>query len=264
MPQDSQFTQMSQAAPYQQPALKSKDAAKNLLPITIILGILAAASIGTNIYAFIQNDNKDAEISRLSSQLDKDQTPNNIQAETLLSVPGNLLLSSHQCLNSDESLIYNPVVSTNDGIVQVVWDTSNNSGHVSVRWQDVGYYGLESEKDRTDYDIDIKPFDSNTKVTDVYIQTIGVDSTYATIFYLMEDGTVEYTPLLKALKEGEFRSYGKLDGVEGVVKLYSIGFSLKDFPTGGGITVVAQRADGNFYDLRQLIINTNNYPNILQ
>ena len=33
----------------------------------------------------------------------------------------------------------------------------------------------------------------------------------------MEDGTVEYMPLAYAIKNNDFRSYGKLEGVENVV-----------------------------------------------
>ena len=79
-------------------------------------------------------------------------------------------------------------------------------------------------------------------------------------FYLMEDGTVEYNPILKEVSgprdnklvlHDKFESQGKVSGVNGVVKLYT---ALADTGyTGGGRTTLAAKADGSFYDLGPLL-----------
>ena len=73
--------------------------------------------------------------------------------------------------------------------------------------------------------IDTKTFDK--KISQVLIDGSGQDATNSAILYLMEDGTVEYVPILKELKTnwGQpdktkiFNSYGKLNGISEVTSL---------------------------------------------
>lgn len=66
------------------------------------------------------------------------------------------------------------------------------------------------------------------------------------LLLLMRDGTVEYMPVLEALESGEMRMYGKADGVSEVIRLINVHVS---GGIGGGLTVLAQKANGEFYDL---------------
>ena len=77
----------------------------------------------------------------------------------------------------------------------------------------------------------------------------------ATIIFLMEDGSVEYIPLYKALETNDVRSYGKLEGVEDIVKLYNVSAIPKNSPIGARTTLLAQKADGTFYDLSQILFD---------
>ncbi len=89
------------------------------------------------------------------------------------------------------------------------------------------------------------------EVQDIYLGGFGQDSTGIMIFYLMKDGTVEYTPLKKAVQQNNFISYGTIVGVENIVKFYNASFSQGQ--TGNGMTVLAQKMDGTFYDLQDII-----------
>lgn len=87
------------------------------------------------------------------------------------------------------------------------------------------------------------------KIVEVIIGGVGQDASGDTIYFLMEDGTVEYIPIVKELtgdnwRHGKqtFNSYGKVDGVEGVV-------SLVQANAGSHVTVLGKKADGSFYDL---------------
>ena len=86
-------------------------------------------------------------------------------------------------------------------------------------------------------------------VVDVVIGEFGQVPIDATILMLMDNGTVEYIPVRKALNEG-FHSFGKIKGVEDVVRLRVVEES--DSCTGGRDTI-AQKANGDFYELYTLM-----------
>ena len=102
-------------------------------------------------------------------------------------------------------------------------------------------------------------FDS--KISAVEVFALGQGVVYDTAFILMEDGNVEYIPLAYVVKNNEIRSYGKIAGVENVVRFIMAESRPKDDPVGGGITVLGQRDDGKFYDLGHLVQLNKDYYN---
>ena len=103
--------------------------------------------------------------------------------------------------------------------------------------------GWFSGADTTIYEIiDTKSFDK--KITQVLIDGSGQDVSSMAILYLMEDGTVEYVPLLKDINDNwgqqdntkKVNSYGKLEGVSDIVSLISA-------EADGYHTVLARKAD---------------------
>ena len=97
------------------------------------------------------------------------------------------------------------------------------------------------------------------RVIDVFDGTIGQDIYGETLIFLMEDGSIEYLPVRYALYRGTVQSYGKLDNVEGIVKLYSVFARGKGDVTGGGMSILAQKLDGTYYDLASILSATGNY-----
>jgi len=97
------------------------------------------------------------------------------------------------------------------------------------------------------------------KVIDVHAGGLSQDIGTITIIFLMEDGTLEYIPLYKALQLHNVQSYGSVANVDGIIKLYSAGAFPKDSPLGGSFTILAQKADGTYYDLRPILMATGNY-----
>ena len=83
-----------------------------------------------------------------------------------------------------------------------------------------------------------------------------------TIFFLMEDGTVEYIPLYYALKNNDIRSYGAINEVSDVVNLISVAAQPKDSPVGGHLSVLALKADGTYYDLLGYLAKTSYYDDL--
>ena len=95
-------------------------------------------------------------------------------------------------------------------------------------------------------------------VEDIVYAGFGQDATYETILYLLNDGTVEYTPLLKAAEDNNIKSYGKLGNLKDIVKFYKVTAS-PDSDFGSGQSYLAQSKDGSLYDLYPIIQSTNNY-----
>ena len=104
----------------------------------------------------------------------------------------------------------------------------------------------------------------------------GQDITSATLYYLMEDGTVEYTKIFTRNFDSKgtlyfninytyekdsdgkitgehFESQGKVPGVKDVVKIYGVGAVYDDGSDGpkigGYATTIGATRDGSFYDL---------------
>ena len=116
----------------------------------------------------------------------------------------------------------------------------------------------------------------NGKVKSGFIGGNGQDYTGTVLYYLLEDGTVEYTRLY-AKKQDNYGNYyyvvnnsydeqdgrivgdyyknqGKISGVQNVIKLYTVNASVER--GGGYVTTIAATKDGSFYDLGH-ILNSN-------
>ncbi len=106
--------------------------------------------------------------------------------------------------------------------------------------------------------IDTKTFDK--KISQVLIDGSGQDATNSTILYLMEDGTVEYVPILKEINTNwqqpdntkKFNSYGKLNNISDIV-------SLIPAEAPGYHTVLARKADGTVINLAETFKETGNF-----
>ena len=92
------------------------------------------------------------------------------------------------------------------------------------------------------------------KIVDVFFGGMGQDSSGDTLFILLEDGTVEYIPIVHMFNHAQDGpiSYGKIAGVSDVAK-----FTLSN--TSGGVTTLAIKNDGTFYDLWYSLKDTGNY-----
>ena len=114
---------------------------------------------------------------------------------------------------------------------------------------------------------EIKPLDLNKcingQIKDVYVGITGQDAMGITLFYLMEDGTVEYTPMfnfktdsqgnsyyeMNYKTENSFTSSGKINTVTDVIKIYTVSATNGT----GWSTTIGAKKDGSFYDLGSLI-----------
>ena len=117
----------------------------------------------------------------------------------------------------------------------------------------------------------VKGFTKNIKST--FIGDLGQSYNGITLFFIMEDGSVEYTKMFKQAENnntdgsiyyvlnntildnneyaGEFISSGTLSGVNGIIKLYNVDTYSQN--ASGYRTVIGATKDGSFYDLGSII-----------
>lgn len=129
---------------------------------------------------------------------------------------------------------------------------SQSVAYLDVNWDTVkAMYALDGlNKSGIENNLVVGNIDAS-RITDVAVSGFGQAVGYEAVLFLMDDGTVEYIPLMKALRDGAIRSYGKLDGVEGIVKFYKNNAGV--WSCYGIRDVYAQRADGKYYSIGLLM-----------
>ena len=111
-------------------------------------------------------------------------------------------------------------------------------------------------------DLKVKGLSSNPKKG--YLGELGQSPVSYTIFYLLEDGTVQYHPLFKKEKDASGNSYydmninyennyryftiqGTVPKAKNIIKLYNVDYHQKN--STGARTTIGATKDGSFYDL---------------
>ena len=177
-----------------------------------------------------------------------------------------------KCINN-KSAVFDGINSQTDMGVEIV--TTSDKANIKIDWPRFGPNSFASSW--SDDSIEYKVDKLSKKVKSGFVGGIGQDITSTTLFYLMEDGTVEYTELYKTNKDVSgnsywsinysyatvdgkisstyFESQGKVKNVEGVVNLYATTACGKD-GIGCHTTVIGVKNDGSFYDLGYEIVNS--------
>lgn len=251
---------------------KSQKPKNKLLPIVIILAILTLAGLGTSIYFGIQSSSQASEISNLKTELDSQkghqnqpsttptpETPDNENNENNLSqilaqIPKNLIIKS-------DDIAYSTGASYRDNTVIAMsyrWSFYGNNGLITIYWDTLEENFNPNHKTGTEEITDFGPTEG--QVIDVIFGRFGNGIGDETILFLMSDGTIEYVPYYLALKENNFRSRGKLEGINDIIRLLYVNAHPTSSPVGGYVTVLAQRADGTLYDLSSTISSLNLTP----
>jgi len=262
-PIDSAQPQSQKPQPQKSPKPKNK-----LLPVVIILAILTLAGLGTSIYFGIHSSNQASEISDLKSELDSQKpsdqpsTPENPEnpddpndntndvSQILAQVPGNLVIKSND-------IAYSIGVSyTNSDMYAMSyrWSFYDNNGIMTIYWDNLADNFNPNNKTGAEEITAFGPAEG--QVIDVVFGHFGNGSGNEAILFLMNDGTIEYVPYYLALKENNFRSRGKLENINGIIRLLDVNASNPN-GVGGYRTVLAQRADGALYDLSSTINDLN-------
>lgn len=262
LPSDPNIPPTSTPTPQKPQPQKSQKSKNKLLPVVIILAVLTLAGLGTSIYFGIQNSNQASEISDLKSKLDSQKpsdqpsTPDNPNdntndiSEILAQVPENLVIKSDNIAYS----IGVGFTNLDAYAMSYRWSFYDNNGIITIHWDNLAENFNYNHKTGTEEFTAFGPTEG--QVIDVLFGRFGQDVGEEAILFLMNDGTVEYVPYYLALKENDFRSRGKLKGINNIIRLLYVNASNPN-GVGGYRTVLAQRADGTLYDLSSTINDLN-------
>lgn len=159
-----------------------------------------------------------------------------------------LTVDSRKCINSKGETYTLAFYDNADGL-SIKLSEDRRSVKLNINWSLFGPLSGSSAWSSNVETLTINNF--STEIKDIYIGGYGQDISGTTILYLMNDGTVEYTPLLDAITSNRnaIKSYGKIPNVSGVIKFYTA-----DAMQFGGVTILAQKADGTFYDLGLILL----------
>lgn len=220
---------------------------KNIGLIIIVI-ILLLTCIGMGAFIFINKDKITSQKSNTTTMTNDNKNVEDKKTEcTKISYD----------INTDQYGL-----SANAVGISVLVDSTRKTARISVNAATVSSaFGLSlvATTDTSTYElIGTKFFDK--KIVQVLIDGSGQDASSATILYLMEDGTVEYVPILKDINTNwnqadntkKFNSYGKLNGIADII-------SLVPAESKGYHTVLARKVDGTVINLADIFKATGNF-----
>ncbi len=141
-----------------------------------------------------------------------------------------------------------------------VMNSTNQDVKVRINWNNLCYLNGESK----DY-----PYGINvgSDIKTVYVGGWGQAAGNESLFYLLNDGTIKYTPITcrigqdalanpdnKTLQASEV-----IPNIDGIVMLATVQVGSTNGGAGGYATTIAIKADGTFYDLREELLSTGLY-----
>lgn len=171
------------------------------------------------------------------------------------------------CLNCKENTTYTIQGASQEQLGLLIEVSSKNEKEATIKvnrnklnWA----YNLGWSNVTDSYE-EIKKISFDKNIKQIHIGGFGQAVGRETIFYVLEDGTVEYTPVYDDLKNNwndsdnskKFNSYGKVKKIENISYLTGMNALAKysEESYSGYYTTAAVRNDGSFYDLNEILFN---------
>lgn len=248
--------------------MEDKNNVSNTLKIILVVLLLIAVGV---ICYLLGSNNTDENSQNKENNVTEENNLDNADDKQDDSVIKELDLS--QCLNTD--YIYkNYSVNEGDYGLSMSINSDQASITLSIDWSKFGPLSAASAWGNSVENYQIIGFTKN--IVSTFIGDIGQSSMGITLFYLMDDGTVEYTPMFELKYDSQGNSYyelnytyeysadgrvsgqhfeskGVINGVDNVIKLYNV--DTYNSSNGFGMrTTIGAKADGSFYDLGDVIM----------
>ncbi len=215
-----------------------------LVTLSVALGVIALVSVVVTIWLLV-NGNKSTKVETPAQTTTSTTTKQEqVSAKTFG-------FYTNKITNPTQDVIYRLGVHRSNkdgnGVFGAYISTNNSSVDLYIYWQYIAdYYGVTSDK--TERALATISFEK--PVVDIVIGETGQHVGGDVLLFLLSDGTVEYMPVVKALQNQDFRSYGQLAGVKDVVKFYHVDAVSDTGDWSGYVTTLAQREDGSIVDLQ--------------
>lgn len=212
------------------------------------------SDVDDNKQPIIENDNQD------KNNNDENSTTNNTLTDFDISKFDN----TKEAINGPKGIMYNIHefdINDNNGL-SISLNSNKKSATITIDWSKYfEIYGISATTGET-RNYEVTNFSKN--IRKVYISGFGQGSGYETAIYVMEDGTVEYTPIKHALGNNGsssatvLKSYGKMSNIDGVVTVVTA-VDYCDKCVGSGVNLLGIRTDGTFFNLSHNLYDTNYY-----
>ena len=233
------------------------------LVISGTLAVYFAVNFKRTVNEVAINYNKIEDLNNKLEQVSDIENNEEIQANEKIVYKYTPDFENGKCLNAEENNIYTLTrhAEFQNYYIQAYVKDSGNNVQLSVEWNAIKnmFPKIKNElSGNKEYSIN----NFSSKVVDIYIYGWGQSVGYESLFFLMEDGTVEYMPIFTACKENNFKSYGKIAGIENIVDIVSGGvkYSIDDSGAGAGwASIFAINSDGNYYDIGKILMKTEYY-----
>ena len=228
---------------------------KSNVALIVIIVILLIAVVGLCGYIFLNKDNSkgvDYNTENNTTNSKNENVQQNDKTDTDITETNSVIIfDGSKVINSNEKN-YTLSCQGNAGIWITVDSTQKVLTFSFIPTRVIEFYPLTWTSTRNDMTSSKINFDK--KIVDVFFGGMGQSSSGDTLFILLEDGTVEYIPIVHMFNhvQAEVVSYGKINGVSDITK-----FTLSS--TSSGVTTLAIKKDGTFYDLWYALKDTGNY-----
>ena len=223
--------------------MEKKKEGKNLITVIVVLVILLVCALGSTAYFYLESERATGKKTVVTGKASK-----NDNTEKAVAVNG---FDNSKSLNTTDKTY---TLMAGNRVINLALDVNRKKATVSLSPCGVNFtYSLgwvTANEESCDYGIQERrgemTFDQ--EVSEVMIGGFGQEASHDTMLFLMKDGTIEYLPIAKAYKttgpDNTKTTYGTIPEVKDVIKLYQVS-------AGSYVTVLAQKADGSFYDLHE-------------
>lgn len=249
---------------------------KNIYIVIFVITTIIASCVAVYFYVMRKNDKQtlEAKIQEMSSQSNiVNKNENNIKSETDTTIKEEVdekvvykytrpTIDVNKCINAQKDVEYQ--IKKEDSMSDDISCSVNRdkkSVTLTINWENMKkMYQINSPTEIKGNSETVTIDNFSNEIIDVCIVRLGQGIGKETILFLMKDGTVEYIPIYRALKNKEYKSYGKLNGLDLIVDISkgAVVSSNSEY-VGGHITAFAIKEDGSFYDLYEILENTGNY-----
>lgn len=170
--------------------------------------------------------------------------------------PNFMYFSQEKIMNGENGQVYGAYFSDRiagpdgqDALRVTVSASGSSRATIMADWQTLNdvYVKGQASLSSDSHSYETYELDFSQNIADVFIAGAGQMLGSEKILFLMADGTVEYIPVKEAVAAKEIKSYGKLDGLNNIVKFYRGTVVQADSQAGGGSMSYAQDLSGNIY-----------------
>ena len=132
------------------------------------------------------------------------------------------------------SYVFDSYAGLNDSYIEIKYGGEKNTINLVRNY-------LESEK------VENHTLEFDSKVVDSFVAGFGEDNYKDSIFFILEDGSIEYILISRAIKNDDYRTF-KIYHLKNVVKYYNAN-ACSEVTNVCSRTVLVQSMDGTIYNL---------------